>query len=604
MTQFEEKDFSEKLDFGIWKRLLAHGRGLKPVFVALGISMGLLACLETLGPLLTKYSIDHFVAQGTVAGLPWFALLYFGITVVQAISTYFFLYNAGRVEAGMCYSIRREGFERLQQLPFSYYDRTPVGWIMARMTSDSQRLAEVIAWGLVDVFWGAASLLTASVAMFILNWRLALVTMAVVPALAYASLFFQRRMLESQREIRKTNSRITGAFNEGIMGARTTKTLLREHKNSEEFQELTDTMYKSSVRAAVFSSLYIPLVSVLASCGSALVLVVGGDGVISGVLLMGTLYAFISYASRFFDPIRHLSRIFAELQAAQAAAERVMGLLGEKPEIVDAPGVREAFSAQYGADPSGWPGMDGRIEFRDVTFAYGEGEKVLEHFDLVVPSGQSVALVGETGAGKSTIVNLACRFYEPTSGSILIDGRDYREYPMHWLYSRLGYVLQSPHLFSGTVEENIRYAKPTATREEVEAAAKLVSAHEFILRLEKGYDTEVGEGGDRLSTGEKQLVSFARAVLSDPCLFVLDEATSSVDTETEQAIQHAILQLLSGRTSFVVAHRLSTIRNADRILVISDGRIIEDGTHRELMSRRGHYHALYVSQFIDESVGV
>jgi len=605
MTQFEEKDFSEKLDFGIWKRLLAHGKGLKFTFVALGLSMGSLAALESVGPLLTKYAIDVFVEQRSIQGLPWFAGITFALAVGQAVAIYFFLYNAGRVEAGMCYRIRREGFARLQQLPFSYYDRTPVGWIMARMTADSMRLAEVIAWGLVDIFWGAASLLTASIAMFILDWRLALVTMAVVPALAYASLFFQRRMLKSQREIRKTNSRITGAFNEGIMGARTTKTLLREHKNSEEFQELADTMYKSSVRAAVFSSLYIPLVSVLASCGAALVLVVGGDGVIARVLLMGTLYAFISYASRFFEPIRHLARIFAELQAAQAAAERVMGLLDEKPEIVDAPGVIEAFSTQYGADPTGWPGMDGRIEFRDVTFQYGEGgDKVLEHFDLVVPQGQSVALVGETGAGKSTIVNLACRFYEPTSGSILIDGRDYREYPMHWLYSRLGYVLQSPHLFSGTVEENIRYAKPDATLEEVEAAAKLVSAHEFILRLEKGYDTEVGEGGDRLSTGEKQLVSFARAVLSDPCLFVLDEATSSVDTETEQAIQHAILQLLSGRTSFVVAHRLSTIRNADRILVISDGRIIEDGTHKELMRRRGHYHALYVSQFIDESVDV
>ena len=604
MNTFEEKDFSEKLDVGIWRRLLAQGKGLGGAYVGLGIFMGLLAALESIGPLLTKYAIDEFVGKGTVVGLPVYAAVYFGITVLQAVMIRFFLVNAGKVETGMCYRIRRSGFERLQQLPFSYYDRTPVGWIMARMTADSQRLAEVIAWGLVDIFWGAASLVTAAVAMLILDWRLALITMAVCPLLAYASVFFQKRMLGSQREIRKTNSKITGAFNEGIMGARTTKTLLREGKNTEEFRALADTMYASSVRAAVFASLYIPLVSVLASCGAALVLVAGGSKVIAGVLMMGTLYAFVSYASRFFEPIRHLARIFAELQSAQAAAERVMGLLDEKPEIVDDPGVREAFEAQYGSDPAGWPGMDGRVEFRDVSFAYAEGEKVLDHFDLVVPSGQSVALVGETGAGKSTIVNLACRFYEPTSGQILIDGRDYREYPLMWLYSRLGYVLQAPHLFSGTVEENIRYAKPDADHDAVETAARLVSAHEFILRLEKGYETQVGEGGNRLSTGEKQLISFARAVLADPCLFVLDEATSSVDTETEQAIQHAITRLLTGRTSFVVAHRLSTIRNADRILVVSDGRIIEDGDHRTLMRRKGHYHDMYISQFIDESVDV
>ncbi len=604
MNTFEEKDFSEKLDVGIWRRLLAQGKGLGGAYAALAVFMGLLAALESVGPLLTKYAIDQFVGKGTVDGLPLYAAVYFGITVLQAVMIRFFLVNAGKVETGMCYRIRRSGFERLQQLPFSYYDRTPVGWIMARMTADSLRLAEVIAWGLVDVFWGGASLVTAAVAMLILDWRLALITMAVCPLLAYASVYFQKRMLNSQREIRKTNSKITGAFNEGIMGARTTKTLLREGKNTEEFRALADTMYSSSVRAAVFASLYIPLVSVLAACGAALVLVAGGSKVISGVLMMGTLYAFVSYASRFFEPIRHLARIFAELQSAQAAAERVMGLLDEKPEIVDDPGVREAFEAQFGADPAGWPGMDGRVEFRDVSFAYAEGEKVLEHFDLIVPSGQSVALVGETGAGKSTIVNLACRFYEPTSGQILIDGRDYREYPLMWLYSRLGYVLQAPHLFSGTVEENIRYAKPDADHDAVETAARLVSAHEFILRLENGYETQVGEGGNRLSTGEKQLISFARAVLADPCLFVLDEATSSVDTETEQAIQHAITRLLTGRTSFVVAHRLSTIRNADRILVVSDGRIIEDGDHRTLMHRKGHYHDMYISQFIDESVDV
>lgn len=595
----DAEDTVSRLDIGVWRRMFAKGRQYTRTFIGVAAWMGLLALLETLTPLLTRYAIDGFVAGGTLEGLPIYIAVYVAVMVLQALAIRQFLLGAGRVEIGLAYDIRREGFDRLQELPFSYYDRTAAGWILARMTSDTGRLSEILAWGIVDIAWGGMSVLAISIAMLLLDWRLALLALSVVPPLALASVFFQRRMLASQRDIRKINSRITGAFSEGISGARTTKTLTRETRNESEFEELAQGMFKASVRAAVLSSFYLPVVSLLGAAGAALVIWRGGSQVLQGVLMLGTLYAFVAYVTRFFEPVRHIARIFMELQAAQAAAERVMGLLAEKPAIVDRPDVLE----RYGTDPAAWPPMQGRIEFDDVSFSYEGGETVLSGFNLVVEPGQTVALVGETGAGKSTIVNLACRFYEPTSGTIRIDGQDYRDYPLLWLYSNLGYVLQSPHLFSGTIADNIRYAKLSATDEEVRQAARLASAHDFIERMEKGYGTEVGEGGSRLSTGEKQLVSFARAILADPRLVVLDEATSSVDTETERLIQEAIHSVLSGRTAFVVAHRLSTIRRADRILVIEKGRIVEDGTHRDLMRHGGRYRELYMNQFVGEVLG-
>jgi ATP-binding cassette subfamily B protein len=310
--------------------------------------------------------------------------------------------------------------------------------------------------------------------------------------------------------------------------------------------------------------------------------------------------AFISYTVLFFQPIRDLARIFADFQSAQASAERILSLISSVPEIQDRPEVIEQYGNMYEPKPENWPGIRGNITFQGVSFAYKEGEQVLSDFNLDVKPGETIALVGETGSGKSTIVNLACRFYEPTEGQVLVDGADYRERSLGWLQSNLGYVLQTPHLFSGTIKENIRYGRLDATDEEIVQAAKLVNAHEFILKLENGYDTEVGEGGGRLSTGEKQLVSFARAILANPRIFVLDEATSSVDTEAEQKIQDAIHNVLEGRTSFIIAHRLSTIREADRILVLRDGQVVEAGSHHELLQQEGYYYRLYTNQFMEE----
>ncbi len=603
MSVFEEQDFLSRLDARLWRRLLGYARPYRRHLVGLAFVMIGVALLDAAYPYMTRIAVDRYIVPGELDRLWLFAVAYFAMVLTQAGLIFLLIVIAGRIETGLCYDLRRRGFERLQMLSFPWYDRTPVGWIMARITSDSERLGETISWGIVDVVWGAAMMVAIAGFMLVMDWRLALVTLSVVPPLAIASMYFQRRILVSHRAVRKTNSKISGAYNEGITGAKTTKTLVREAENLSEFQELTGSMRHHSIRTAVFSSLYLPVVLTLGSVGTGLALWYGGEGVLAGAVSYGVLVAFISYTVQFFDPVRELARVLTEFQSAQAAAERVMSLIETEPGIVDTPDVLERYGDVFNPKRGNWPVARGRIEFRDVAFTYPGGETVLENFNLVVEPGETIALVGETGSGKSTIVNIACRFYEPTRGAVLIDGVDYRERGLLWHYSQLGYVLQSPHLFSGTVRENIRYGRLNATDEEVRAAAELVGADSFIERLEGGWDADVGEGGNRLSVGEKQLLSFARAVIADPVFFVFDEATSSVDTETEQLIQQAVQRLLEGRTSFVIAHRLSTIRNVDRILVIDSGRIAEEGTHEELLSRGGAYYRLYTNQFELDSEG-
>jgi ATP-binding cassette subfamily B protein len=600
MSILEEQEYKKRFDWGLWKKLLRFLAPYKKYLGVLGVTVMVLAGIDTVFPLMTKYAVDTYIVPKSLDGLWGFGIIYCILVVMQAFVVWLFIAMAGKVDMGLCYDIRRKGFERLQELSFSYYDRTQVGWLMARMTSDISRLSDTIAWGIVDMVWGFTMMLAMAGVMCFLNWRLALITLAVVPALAVISLFFQKVILKNYRKVRKTNSRITGGFNEGIMGAKTTKTLVREGENLKEFGVLTQRMFSSSVRAAILSSLYLPIVLILGSIGTALALWYGGNGVLLGAITYGTLLAFISYTVQFFEPVRELARIFAEFQSAQASAERTISMIETEPEIQDHPSVEATYGDMYNPKKDGWPKMIGNIAFENVSFAYNGGEEVLRDFSLRVKAGETIALVGETGSGKSTIVNLACRFYEPTEGKILIDGVDYQERSLLWLHSNLGYVLQTPHLFSGTVEENIRYGKLDASDEEIEQAARLVNAHGFIMKLENGYQTEVGEGGGRLSTGEKQLISFARAILANPRIFVLDEATSSIDTETEKIIQNAIEKVLEGRTSFIIAHRLSTIRSADRILVVKDGEVIEEGSHDDLIDYHGYYYRLYTNQFIDE----
>ena len=600
MQYQEEQDYNKQFDAGLWVKLIKFSKPYYPMLAGIAACMILCAVGDVIFPLLTREAIDKYVSQGKTDGLGLFALKYMAVVIAQVACIVGFCFMAGRVEVGTNYRVRTKTFHKLQELSFSYYDKTPVGYMISRLVSDTGRLGETVGWGLIDLLWSMAYVVMCAITMLTLQWKLALMVLAVIPVIAVVAVYFQKRILKSYREVRKVNSKITGAFNEGIMGAKTTKTLVREEANFAEFKTLTGTMKRSSIHAAVMSALFLPIVTTLGALAAAFALWKGGTDVFHGVLSFGTLTAFISYATSMFEPISSIARVFAELQSAQASAERVFTMMETEPEISDSPEVVEKFGDNFHPKTENWPALRGDIEFKNVSFQYTGGEKVLKNFNLTVQAGQTIALVGETGSGKSTIVNLICRFYEPTEGQIFIDGADYRTRSQLWLQSHLGYVLQQPHLFSGTIRENIRYGRLDATDQEVEAAARMVDAEDFILRFDKGYDTDVGEGGNRLSIGQKQLISFARALLADPAIFVLDEATSSVDTETEQKIQQAIQTALEGRTSFIIAHRLSTVRNADRILVIQHGEITESGTHKELIRKRGYYYNLYANQFREE----
>lgn len=598
MSYFEEDQYDKPFSWKVWMGMLPFFRPYRRQTAQITVLMLLCALVDVLIPLYQMYIIDHFIVPQTTAGIWPVAAVGMAGMLLQLAATIVFTRTAMRVEMGFSRDLKKALFDHLQTLSLSYYNTTPVGYIIARVMSDTNRISGLVAWGLVDVMWGLAYVLFSIAAMLRLNWRLGLILVIMVPLMALITRWFQNRILRYNRMVRRTNSRITGAFNEGIMGARTSKTLVIEEINSREFSGITSEMYRDSVRAATLSAIYMPVILMFGAIAVSMILVRGGGYVMRGAMLFGTLSAMVSYAIGIFDPIQQMARVFSDAIATQANIERVEGLLDRKPEIVDSPEVVAKYGDSFEPKRENWEPITGDITFDDVTFRYPDGhENVLEHFRLQVPAGTCVAIVGETGAGKSTLVNLVCRFFEPTGGRILIDGRDYRERSQLWLHSNIGYVLQSPHLFSGTVRENIRYGRLDATDDEILAAAKLVSADRVLEKLPNGLDSDVGEGGDRLSTGEKQLISFARAVLADPRIFVLDEATSSIDTETERLIQNAIANILQNRTSFLIAHRLSTIQKADLILVVRDGKIVEQGTHRELLRQKGYYLQLYSMQY-------
>jgi len=594
------KEMKLKVDKAVWKEMFIYFKRFKKDFIILCAFMISLAAIDITFPLLTQYAIDTYVIPRNLDGLWVVGVSYAVLTILLSLIVFLFIKHAGKIEMGMLYQMRKDSFEKLQRLSFSYYDKNAIGWMIARTTSDASKISETVAWGLVDMVWGFAMMIGISVVMLIVNWQLALVTLVTVPLLAIISVVFEKKMLVSYRNVRKINSKITGLFNDGIVGAKTTKTLVREELNRDEFGEVTMDMKRTSVRAGTISAGYLPMALFISAVGTVLTLYFGSIFIMDSLITYGTLMLFITYARQFFDPVLELARIYTEMISAQAAAERVMSLINEKEDITEASEVVALYGNHYDQKIDNWEPLEGYVEFKNVDFFYKEGEYILKDFNLKVNKGQTIALVGETGSGKSTIVNLACRFYEPTGGQILIDGKDYKDRSQNWLHANIGYVLQAPHLFSGTIKDNIRYGKLEATEDEIVEAAKTVNAHDFIMKLEHGYDTEVGEGGGMLSTGEKQLISFARAIIAKPRLFFLDEATSSIDTETEAKIQHAIDTVLEDRTSFIIAHRLSTIRSADVILVIEKGKVIEQGNHSELMAHKGHYYDLYANQFVEE----
>lgn len=599
--RIEEQEYTKNFDIRIWKRVLPFLKPFKKTVAIILIFNLVCSMVDIALPLFQRYAINHFINEQTLDGIWGFGLVYLIVVAFQFFSVVMFTRGSASLEMFVSKTMKRACFVHLQKLSFSYYNVTPVGYILSRVMNDTDRIAGMTAWNFTDMLWALVYVLGVFIAMLALNWQLALIIMLIVPALAILTWYFQNKILKWNRRVRKINSKITSGYNEGIMGAQTSKTLVIEDKNLEEFKGMTSEMRTAAVKAARLSAVYVPLILFCGSLATAIVLGRGGQMVLDQMLLIGTLSAFTSYAVGIFEPIQMLARNLAELISMQANIERVMTLLDQEPTVSDSPEVIEKYGDTFHPKKENWEPIKGDIDFQDVSFHYPDGsEEVLSHFNLKVPAGTTVAIVGETGAGKSTLVNLACRFFEPTGGRILIDGKDYRERSQLWLHSNIGYVLQSPHLFSGTIEENIRYGRLDATDEEVRAAAKAVSADQVVAKLEKGYQTDVGEGGSRLSTGEKQLISFARAIIADPAIFVLDEATSSIDTQTEQLIQKATEKLLHGRTSFIIAHRLSTIRHADLILVVRDGKIIEQGRHEDLLDQKGYYYHLCKQQFQEE----
>ncbi len=598
----ETKNQSKPFSLKVWAKLLPFLKPYRGRLTIVVVLMLLNAAIDVAFPLFQAYAVDSFIVPKTLNGIVPFTVLYALLLLIQCLSVVIFVRHAMVVEMKLGRDLKRAAFVHLQTLSFSYYNTTPVGIIMARVMSDTNKIGSIIAWSVVDIFWAFAYVVGTFIAMLALDAKLALLVITIVPFIAIITVYFQTKILNINRKIRGINADITRTYNEGITGAKTSKTMVIEDKNAEGFAQTAELMRATTVRAAMLNAVYVPIILFFSSLAVAFVLAQGGYLVMQDVIKIGILSAFINYALSIFEPIQQLARTIANFVAAQANIERVVDLLELKPQITDTPAVIEKYGTSFEPKKENWEPLKGDIEFQNVSFQYPDGtEEVLSHFNLKIPAGTTVAIVGETGAGKSTLVNLACRFFEPTDGKILIDGRDYRERSMLWLHSNIGYVLQTPHLFSGKVRENIRYGRLNATDEEIELAAKTVSADEVIRGMENGYDSDVGEGGDRLSTGEKQLISFARAVIADPRIFVLDEATSSIDTKTEQLIQSAIAHLLKNRTSFLIAHRLSTIRKADLILVVRAGKIVEQGTHAALLKQHGYYHDLYLKQYEQEA---
>jgi len=584
----EEEDFQTKFTGKTFYRILGLTKPHWKWVVGFLVAIASVSVLDSFFTFLSKRIIDEGIVAKNVDALTSILTTFGLLLLLQSVFVFIFIYLASVLGERIRYDLRKALFHHLQKLSLSYYSRTPVGWIMSRVTSDTERVSDLVTWGLLDMTWGFMNIMTAMVFMLIISWKLAILVFIALPILFLIAVQFRKRILSQFRMVRKLNSKITGAFNENITGVRVIKALGREKENLSEFGELTRDMYKAGYRAAWLSALFLPTVQIVSAIALGTVIWSGGLEAEYGLITIGGIQAFISYVTFMLWPIQDIARVFAEMQHSMASAERIFSLIDSDPEVKDR---ENAISTES---------IFGDIEFDHVHFSYEDNIPVLDDLSLVVKKGETIALVGPTGGGKTTIVNLLCRFYEPKKGQILINGTDYTRYTLQSIQSKVGIVLQTPHLFSGTIRENLRYGRLDATDTEIEEAAHIAGAHEFITKMEKGYEEQVGEGGNLLSVGQKQLISLARAVLAKPEIFVMDEATSSVDTLTEALIQKGMDSLMKRTTSFVIAHRLSTIKRANRIIVIENGKIMEMGTHTELLKQGGKYYRLYTKQFRDQ----
>lgn len=590
-----------KANLGPWKKIFKTVINHKWYTFGLIMAVILVTILNVIYPLLNQYAIEHYfegVDPNRFDNLPIFVTIYISVAVANGLIIFLYIFIANRIDIAVSYDLRKEAYKKLQELPFSYFDTTSQGWIIARLTSDATKLSEIISWGAIELLEGVVTMIAVLSILLYLNTLLGLIVLVLLPIVFIISNVLRKKILKAYREARAHNSVLTAAFNEGYMGAKASKSLVIEDKNMDEFVEKARKYKSSSIRALLFSSLLGPIVFIICYFAVGTTLYFGAT---IGVTI-SVLYVFVDYTIRFFDPVINVSAIIGDFQQAQASAERIISLIDEIPDIRDTDEVIEKYGTVYEPKYENFEPLIGDVEFKNVSFKYKVGEEVLSNFNLKIKPGSSVALVGHTGSGKSTIVNLICRFYEPTKGEILIDGKNYKERSITWLHSNLGYVLQTPQLFSGSILDNVRYGKLDATDAECINALKTVSGDGFIEKLEDGYNSLVGEGGNKLSIGEKQLISFARAIVANPRILILDEATSSIDTKTEHLIQNAIEIASKDRTTFMIAHRLSTVVNADLIIVMKDGKIVEQGTHHELLMNKGYYFELYRNQFTEDKI--
>ena len=563
---------------------------LKPYYGQILISLVFMIIVTTAsvsGPYFVKLAIDEGIAKNDVVALRNIALIYFGVSVVQVLTNIARVRLMSRVGQHVLYDVRMQMFHHLQKLSLSFYNRYSVGRVITRVVNDVGTLREFVTWATLAIVRDLLAIIGTLVAMLSLNLRLSLLAFTVLPLMILATILFRRAARRNYRKVRAAVSWTNSVLAENVNGVRVVQAFSRQSHNYGNFKDYVNRYFlERSLDAAKVASVFTPIVDVLGAIATAVVVYVGGTAVLGESITAGVLIAFVLYIDRLFDPIRDLSRRFDTLQSTMAGGERILELLHTPVEVQDAPDAREMGR------------IVGDVRFENVSFHYSDDPTlVLDGIDLDVRAGETVALVGETGAGKTTIVKLLTRFHDPTAGRVLVDGVDLRAVTQGSLRKQMGMVLQDPFLFNGSVKENILFGRLGASEEDVIAAAKAVGAHDFIMRLKNGYDTSVEEGGATLSVGQRQLISFARALLADPRILILDEATSSVDTQTEQIIQKALATLLKGRTSFVIAHRLSTITNADKIVVIDDGKIVEQGTHLELLANQSIYYQLYKTGF-------
>jgi ATP-binding cassette subfamily B protein len=584
VINYQEEEFSTQFNGKTIKRILAQTKSYKVWVVGFVVCIVLVSFLDSYFTFLSKRIIDDGILMGDINALKNIVTVYGLLILVQSIAVFGFIYLAGVLGERVHYDLRKKLFDNLQILSLSYFSRTPIGWIMSRVTSDTERVSELVTWGLLDVTWALANITTAAFFMFRINIGLAAIVLTIIPVIVWVAIQFRKKILKEYRISRKINSKITGAYNENISGVRIVKALGREKENLDEFSKLTGEMYTASYRAAWLSALFLPSVQIISAFALGIVAWYGGWQTQIGGMTIGGIQAFISYITFMMWPIQDIARVYAEMQQSIASGERIFSLIDSVPDVLDSP---NSFNVET---------LRGDIVFENVDFRYDDNEEVLKDFNLTIQQGETIALVGPTGSGKSTIVNLLCRFFEPNSGRILIDGYDYTHFSLYSYQSKIGIVLQSPHLFSGSIYDNIKYGRLDASDREIKEAAQLAGANEFIMALGNQYNTDVGESGNQLSTGQKQLISIARAILSNPEIFIMDEATSSVDTITESLIQRGMENIMKNRTSIVIAHRLSTIKKADRIIFIQDGEIKELGTHEELLENKNHYYRLYSRQ--------